>query len=176
MFDHFYAMSDGCCIYQGSNENLLPFLRELKLECPCNYTPVDYLLEISNNSDITFLVKQIQNGENDEYRKNFNNNNNVDDMIDVGYNINQDAVTHLPPSFVYRLWQLIIRNFLLISRDKSNLVMRLSIHLLVSVMIAILYNKIGNDANEILNEFKYIFILNGFIAYSGFYSLMIRCE
>ena len=80
------------------------------------------------------------------------------------------------PSFSYRLWQLTIRNWLLIRRDKSNVVMRLSIHLMVGIMIGILYSKIGNDANEILNEFKFIFILNGFIAYSGFYSLMIRCE
>lgn len=175
MFDHLYAMSDGCCIYAGSNENLLPFLRQLELVCPCHYNPVDYLLEISNNADITFLVRQIQNGKNEEFRKNYNNNF---EMIDGDTNraVIDSEISTQSPSFSYRLWQLIIRNWLLIRRDKSNVVMRLAIHLMVGIMIGILYSKIGNDANEILNEFKFIFILNGFIAYSGFYSLMIRCE
>lgn len=176
MFDHLYAMSDGCCIYSGSSDYLLPFLRQLELVCPCNYNPVDYLLEISNNADITFLVKHIHNGKNEEFRKNFNNNS---EMID-GDNNNRAVIasenSSQTPSFSYRLWQLTIRNWLLIRRDKSNVVMRLSIHLMVGIMIGILYSKIGNDANEILNEFKFIFILNGFIAYSGFYSIMIRCE
>lgn len=175
MFDHMYAMSDGCCIYEGSNENLLPFLQQLELVCPCNNNPVDYLLEIANNADITFLVRKIRNGKNEEFRKNFNNNF---ELIDGDKQLAVIATENFSqtPSFSYRLWQLIIRNWLLICRDKSNVIMRLSIHLMVGIMIGIIYSKIGNDANEILNEFKFIFILNGFIAYSGFYSLMIRCE
>lgn len=183
MFDHVYAMSEGCCIYQGSVENILPFLRELELVCPCNYNPIDYLLEISNNADISCFVRHIQNGKSDEFRRNNNNNNNDDHikftMIDGDNNqavIMSESRNEKGPSFSYRLWQLIIRNLLLIKRDKSNLFLRLSIHFIVGIMIGILYSKIGNDANEIFNEFKYIFMLNGFIAYSGFYSLMVKCE
>jgi ATP-binding cassette, subfamily G (WHITE), member 1 len=181
MFDHLYAMSEGFCIYQGSNEQLVPFLQRNKLCCPCSYNPVDYLLEISNGGDISFLVKQIENGKNEEFsRYNNNNNNDVEMMIDDGHKSNNNkkpaAVDTRTPSFSYRLWQLTRRNLLLIARDKSNLIMRLSIHLVVGMMIGILYRGIGNDANEILNEFKFIFILNGFIAYSGFYSLMTKRE
>lgn len=174
MFDHIYAMSQGRCIYQGSYENLFSFFRELDLVCPTTYNPVDYLLEISTS--VNFFVEHIKNGKNEQFRG--NNNNNISNQLGMT-DCNFEAViadeTSQTPSFSYRLWQLICRTMLLMMRDKSNVAMRVSINLLVGLLIRLLYSKIGNDANEILNEFKYIFILCGFCAYSGFYSLMVKC-
>lgn len=173
MFDHIYVMNEGYCIYQGSYENLIKFLEENNLKCPSTYNPVDYLLEISN-FQFNFLVDSIRNGQNDQFRENNHKSQPQLGMID--YNYNDDPKSCKTPSFLYRLGQLINRTMLLMIRDKSNVIMRVSIHLMVGLLIGLLYSNIGNDANEILNEFKYIFVLNGFCAYSGFYSLMVKSE
>lgn len=42
LFDYFYAMANGECIYGGSSRNLLSFLVSLGLPCPESYNLADY--------------------------------------------------------------------------------------------------------------------------------------
>lgn len=70
--DHIYAIAEGQCIYQGSNENLVPYLAELDLVCPETFNPADYLLEISTHDygyKIGDLNQKILDGLNQSYRK-----------------------------------------------------------------------------------------------------------
>lgn len=186
IFNQIYAMSNGYCIYQGDYENLFTFLIHLDLICPNTSCPSEYLLELSAKNSINF-VNLIRNGKNVQYRGDSNNNNNDEDnnasqlgMIDSDAVISHidDPKTSQTPSFSYfQLINLIARNVRLMLRDKSNGLMRVAINLIVGLLIGILYRKrIGNDANEIFNEFRFIFILCGFCAYGGFYSLMVKCE
>lgn len=72
MFDHIYAIAEGLCIYQGSSQNLVPFLAELGLPCPESFNPADYLLEISTHDygrQIDRLNEKIEDGLNHSYRK-----------------------------------------------------------------------------------------------------------
>lgn len=74
MFDHLYAIADGKCIYTGTTKNLVPFLRELDLECPKFHNPSDFLLEIStfaydNINQNDRMVEKIENGKSHQYRR-----------------------------------------------------------------------------------------------------------
>lgn len=72
MFDHLYALAEGCCIYQGSSNNLVPFLNDLNLVCPETFNPSDFLLEIATNDYGPLnhnLTARIKNGKNDSYRQ-----------------------------------------------------------------------------------------------------------
>ena len=72
MFDHVYAIAEGRCIYQGSSQNLVPYLSELDLVCPEFFNPADYLLEISTHDygyQIGNLNEKIRDGLNQQYRK-----------------------------------------------------------------------------------------------------------
>lgn len=42
MFDHLFAIDDGKCIYTGTTKNLVPFLKEIDLECPKFHNPSDF--------------------------------------------------------------------------------------------------------------------------------------
>ncbi|KAK9739363.1 ABC-2 type transporter [Popillia japonica] len=42
LFDRLYIMQSGCCVYNGSPENLVPFLASANLFCPTTYNPTDY--------------------------------------------------------------------------------------------------------------------------------------
>ncbi|CRL06230.1 CLUMA_CG019054, isoform A [Clunio marinus] len=187
MFDHIYALADGCCIYQGSSKNLVPFLKELDLICPPTFNPSDFLLEIATNSygyQNQRLVDKIMNGSVESYRDILiNNNNNNNDK----YN-NNDAVNekghkslndirryhHYSPSFVTQLTQLLLRNGMFLMRDKMFLWIRVMVHLIVGLMIGFIYYNIGHEATEILNIFRFVPIAVGFLSYAGFYSLMVR--
>lgn len=182
MFDHLYALADGCCIYQGSSRNLVEFLKELDLICPPLYNPCDFLMEIaSDGSHNTRLTRLIQNGSNEEFRNEANNNNNIN-ISDVsmfksdGDKKLRDSSRSYSSSFLSQLSLLMFRNYLFLKRDNMILVIRLAVHVLVGFMIGLLYYGIGNEAKQIVNIYRFTSIHIGFLAYAGFYSLLARCK
>nr|CAD7262982.1 unnamed protein product [Timema shepardi] len=42
MFDHVYVLAEGMCAYQGSSDNIVPFLSSVGLNCPQYHNPADY--------------------------------------------------------------------------------------------------------------------------------------
>ncbi|XP_018565252.1 ATP-binding cassette sub-family G member 4 isoform X2 [Anoplophora glabripennis] len=68
MFDQLYTLADGQCVYQGSTNQLVPFLGTLGLQCPSYHNPASYIIEVAcgEYGDHTKkLVLAIDNGKND---------------------------------------------------------------------------------------------------------------
>jgi ABC-type multidrug transport system ATPase subunit len=42
LFDHIYVMTNGQCAYQGSPENIIPFMSQVGLSCPKTFNPADF--------------------------------------------------------------------------------------------------------------------------------------
>jgi ATP-binding cassette subfamily G (WHITE) protein 1 len=66
MFDHLYTLADGQCVYQGSTNQLVPFLATLGLQCPSYHNPASYIIEVAcgEYGDHTRrLVDAIDNGK-----------------------------------------------------------------------------------------------------------------
>lgn len=173
MFDYLYALADGRCIYHGTSQNLVPFLTELDLICPETFNPSDFLLEIANNDygpQNNRLSEKILNGLNNDYRKTSqplvaqrNNAHSIDSRPDGS-------------SFANQVFQLTARNWLFNRRDKSYMLTRGIVYLFVGILVGIMYYNIGNDAHQMINIFKSIYILVAFLMYTSLYSLTVRCE
>ncbi|KAG5883806.1 hypothetical protein JTB14_036683 [Gonioctena quinquepunctata] len=68
MFDQLYTLADGQCVYQGSTNQLVPFLGSLGLQCPAYHNPASYIIEVAcgEYGDHTRkLVCAIDNGKHD---------------------------------------------------------------------------------------------------------------
>jgi ATP-binding cassette, subfamily G (WHITE), member 1 len=202
-FDLVYAIAEGQCIYSGSNENLVPFLFDLELPCPETYNPSDYLLEIATHTyDIQNekLREKIQDGKNQNFRKEpiiETQQKNLTQMkhhevnpisicvkkarfssklsIFDPKNYCNDADLY-STSFLRQFYYLLVRSFLLISRNPSLCLIRVSIHFIVAIFIGILYQGVGNSAKNQMNNFKYVFYSVMFLMFTAFSSFQIQCK
>ncbi|XP_017760119.1 PREDICTED: ATP-binding cassette sub-family G member 1 [Eufriesea mexicana] len=68
MFDSLYTLAEGQCVYQGSTSQLVPFLRNIGLNCPSYHNPASFIIEVScgeYGDNIKNLVNAIKNGKYD---------------------------------------------------------------------------------------------------------------
>ncbi|XP_065206688.1 ATP-binding cassette subfamily G member 4-like isoform X2 [Planococcus citri] len=68
MFDHLYTLAEGQCVYQGSIQQLVPFLGTLGLKCPSYHNPASFLIEVAcgeYGDNVKTLVTAIGNGKYD---------------------------------------------------------------------------------------------------------------
>lgn len=166
MFDNIYALAEGQCIYQGSSRNLVQFLTELDLVCPEIYSPSDFLLEIATNDygpQNHRLVEKIKNGSNNNYRRACRENFIEDLNLQVAADEN---LLEYSTSFFQQCYNLLIRNFLTNSRDKTLSLMRLFINIGVGLCFGTIYFGIGNEAS-------FIFDIQKFIAYSIYHPMFL---
>lgn len=174
MFDCIYALASGHCIYQGSVKNLVPFLKQLDLVCPETFNPADFLLEIANNDygpQNYRLAKKIENGISCDYRK---NSHSLAVKNDHKFSIN--SRTEFSSTFVNQVTQLTARNMLLNKRDKSFMLTRILVYFIVGILVGVMYFNIGNEAKQIINIFKCIYLMVTFLMYTSLYSLTTKCK
>ncbi|XP_058453468.1 ATP-binding cassette subfamily G member 4-like [Malaya genurostris] len=74
-------------------------------------------------------------------------------------------------SFCRQFYLLLLRMFLILSRDQTLMTMRLVIHCTTATMIGIVYFGIGNQATHIFNNFNYLFFSIMFLMYTAFSSM-----
>lgn len=173
MFDHLYVLAEGSCIYQGSSQNVVPFLADLGLVCPPTYNPGDYLLEISTNDyglHNQRLTDKIRNGANDDFR--------LQTKTEIWSELNtfKGQTLKYPASFIHQLYLLICRNLLFMKRDKSLVVLRLSVVLAMAIFTGFLFFQIGALASHVFDTYKFIYFTSNFLCYASYFSLMARCK
>lgn len=170
MFDHIYAMADGNCIYQGSFKKMLTFLKDINLECPQSYNPIDHLMEIANDNygeHNQTLCERIQNGKNELYCD--NTTYRESDSKDL---LNFNFTTGAGWKFIY----LMQRNFLILRRDFSTAGSRLMANLTIGLLVGLTYGNIGNDAQRIFNNFRLIYATLMLVVFTSAYSQIVYCE
>jgi ATP-binding cassette, subfamily G (WHITE), member 1 len=166
MFDNVYALADGHCIYQGSCRNLVQFLKELDLVCPEIYSPSDFLLEIATNEygpQNHRLTEKIKSGSNNNYRRPCRETFVEDLNLQVPAD---DKSFEYSTSFYQQFYNLLVRNFLTNSRDKTLSLMRLVVNIGVGLCFGTIYFGIGNEAS-------FIFDIQKFIAYSIYHPMFL---
>lgn len=177
MFDHIYALAEGCCIYQGSVQNLVTFLSENGLKCPESFNPSDFLMEIANGDygpHNERLKEKIENGCNETYRQEKKESEFSQLELQTPTGSRTSFISQEVTSFINQLYQLMLRNFLILYRDKSVMWLRLFIHVSVSLLVGAVFENSGGEASKIFSIFKLIYAITIFLMYTAFYSTVTR--
>lgn len=172
MFDHIYALADGCCIYQGSSENLVPFLSDLNLICPETHSPCDFLLEVATNDygpQNHRLTEKIKNGSENKYATLKSQNLPPVDLPSPSRSIYQ-------LSFVAQTRNLLHRKFLIVKRDKMLLTLRLTIHVAMAIVFGSFYADVGREASKFFDNYRYIITTVVVQLYTSYFSMQTASE
>lgn len=86
------------------------------------------------------------------------------------------AYNQYPTSFLYQLYVLLKRTFLILSRDRTLTYSRLGTHTGIALVIGILYYGIGIDASNMLNNFNFIFFSVMFLMLTAFNCVTTTCK
>ncbi|XP_025199854.1 ATP-binding cassette sub-family G member 1-like isoform X2 [Melanaphis sacchari] len=77
------------------------------------------------------------------------------------------------PPFYIQIYHLFWRNIIMYRRNKTNALLRLVVHLVVALTVSYLYRGVGNDAARVLNNTKFVFGTNLFLAYTGLMAVVV---
>lgn len=205
MFDHLFTVAEGQCIFTGTSNNIVPFLKELDIICPEYYSPSDFLLEIATHDygrQNEKLVAKTENGKSTAYRRHEPFTPFLMPILESPVSIELPELPvkeesnsplakpkklakklSLNPekwcgrdeiyttSFCRQFSLLLLRTFLILSRDRSLMTMRFIIHCTIAPLIGVLYFGIGNQAQHIFNSFNYVFFSIMFLMFTAFSSM-----
>ncbi|XP_065056114.1 ATP-binding cassette sub-family G member 4-like isoform X2 [Rhopilema esculentum] len=173
MFDKLYILTSGQCIYSGSLNDLLPYMESQGLRCPKYHNPADFVIEVASGEygDVTnHLVKswKIQEKKNElaEMEKQIHSQD-AESKYDKSFAL-PAVVTYMPGkctsvtssseslldvvSQTTQFSVLIKRSMVSIFRDRMFTHLRLISTIAVAFLIGLLYYKIGNNGDKVINN------------------------
>ncbi|KAL1506848.1 hypothetical protein ABEB36_006134 [Hypothenemus hampei] len=173
VFDNVYILSSGQCVYQGYGPQVVPFLANVGLECPKNFNPADFIIEVACQEYGNFqdkLVSAIDNGkmaypsiEEPEKMEICELSRNSSDEFEI-LQPDSDFVGKRSNWFI-QFSILLKRMWIQMWRDKSYLLLRTILHIVIGFLIGTLYLGMGKDGSKTIFNFGFYFTCIIFFMY-----------
>ncbi|KAK8758991.1 hypothetical protein V5799_003375 [Amblyomma americanum] len=174
-FDMLYMISGGRCIYNGSVQELVPFLDSQGLHCPIHHNPADYITEIACgehgevqsqlSKHFTPPCTDASTGNKmhpSEPRTCYGGRVMKKKELQAALSQHQENVSYFVQFLV-----LLRRCFLCIVRNKVATQLRLAVYLSFALMLTALFYGIGNEAARVVNNVSFFTLMMSMLLFQS---------
>ncbi|XP_063235822.1 ATP-binding cassette sub-family G member 1-like [Bacillus rossius redtenbacheri] len=180
MFDHVYVIAEGRCVYQGSSDNIVPYLGSLGLDCPRYHNPADFVIEVASGEQRHVLNELAEAANNDFWRKPYESIPVLE--IELGGDKKsccESAVEKFkfdarPPSELEKFPVLMNRCFIQLYRDWTVTHLKCIMHVVVGVLVGCNYQNMGSDASKTVSNFAYYMCTITYLIFSSMMPSILR--
>lgn len=147
-FDHVYVMANGQCVYRDTVSNIVPFLRNIGLECPKHYNPADFIIEISSGDYGFDLIDRMITCVNTKLP-----------LLPILRSKSEFELDKKNPkiSWIDQFGTLVKRMILQLYRNRSHMYLKIVLHIFLGIVIGGLFFNMGNDGSKALFNFGFCF-------------------
>jgi len=159
LFDGLLLLAKGRVAYMGNAKDAKSYFEQLKLPCPDLYNPADYFIDLITEGNqaeqrkvdserIKYILDHYQTKYEDHYQS---------PQIYEGLELKLGKFSRYKSSWTTQFSVLFVRSFISIMRDKMLTFARLFQTILMSLLVGLIYLRLGRDQTNVQNRIAVIF-------------------
>ncbi|XP_011878502.1 PREDICTED: ATP-binding cassette sub-family G member 1-like isoform X2 [Vollenhovia emeryi] len=147
-FDHVYILTNGQCVYRDTASNVVPFMRDVGLECPKHYSPADFIIEMASDEHDFDLIERMVACVN----TNLPLVPILQSKSEIDFDKNNPKI-----SWIYQFNTSVRRMMTQLYRNRNYMYVKLWVLIFLGIVNGSLFWNIGNDASRALFNFGFCF-------------------